>query len=196
MRFIADIDIPLDSGDFSLMDRRVVDTLNHMPERNRFVRGLRAWVGFRQTGVEYDRGARVAGESKYSIGRLATLALDGLISYSFVPLRLVSLTGIFVSLCSLTGMGYLVVSHLIDHEAPQGWTSLIVTMLFLGGIQLLALGILGEYLGRMFEEVKQRPLFVARELLGLAEKASSGSVEALPGGGRPLTVNGGQSGPQ
>lgn len=170
MSFIADIDVPLDSGDFSLMDRRVVDVINSMPERNRFVRGLRAWVGFRQTGVEYDRSVRNAGKSKYSIGKLITLALDGLVSHSLLPLRLVSYVGIFVSFCSLIGILYLIVCRLVGYEVPAGWTSLIVTMLFLGGVQLLALGILGEYLGRTFEEVKQRPQFVVRELLGLSDQ--------------------------
>ncbi|HWO42412.1 MAG TPA: glycosyltransferase family 2 protein [Candidatus Eisenbacteria bacterium] len=189
MKRAADIDIPLDSGDFALMDRRVVRILNRMPERNRFVRGLRAWVGFRQVGVEYDREARHAGESKYSFNRLLSLALDGLISYSFVPLRLVSLAGVFISFCSLSGMGYLILAKVSGDPAPQGWTSLIVTVLFLGGVQLLALGVLGEYLGRMFEEVKQRPVFLAREVLGFPERPAGSSPEdSFPAGDRRLGI--------
>jgi dolichol-phosphate mannosyltransferase len=170
LRRIADVNIPLDAGDFSLMDRCVVEILKDMPERNRFVRGLRAWVGFRQTCIEYDRDARNAGKSKYSLSKLVKLALDGVVSHSFIPLHLVSQIGIFISLCALIGMVYLVWARLAGHKIPVGWTSLIVLILFLGGVQLLALGILGEYFARMFEEVKQRPQFVVRELLGLREQ--------------------------
>jgi dolichol-phosphate mannosyltransferase len=180
MSSIANIDVPLDSGDFSLMDRRVVDVINSMPERNRFVRGLRAWVGFRQTGIEYQRSARNAGESKYSFGKLVNLALDGLISHSFLPLRLVSFLGIFMSFCALAGIVYVIACRLIGYDIPAGWTSLLVTMLFLGGVQLLALGILGEYLGRTFEEVKQRPQFVVRELLGLSGQRDASDLQQSP----------------
>jgi dolichol-phosphate mannosyltransferase len=175
---IADIDIPLDTGDFSLIDRRVVDVMNQMPERNRFVRGLRAWVGFRQTGIEYDREARKAGASKYSPTKLVALALDGLVSYSYAPLRLVSQLGIVTWFCSLIGLAYLIVGRLVGSNIPAGWTSLIVTILFLGGIQLLALGILGEYLGRTLEEVKQRPHFVVRGLLGFPRADAKQATDA------------------
>jgi dolichol-phosphate mannosyltransferase len=163
---IANIDIPLDSGDFSLVDRRVLDVVNAMPERNRFVRGLRAWVGFRQTGVEYDREARQVGATKYPLHKLVTLALDGIVSHSYIPLRLMSQLGILISSSALLFLAYLVIGRLGGGDVPVGWTSLIVTVLFLGGLQLLGIGILGEYLARTLEEVKQRPHYVVRELLG------------------------------
>ena len=126
LKKVSYLDIPLDSGDFSLMDRRVVDLLSRMPERNRFVRGLRTWVGLKQTGYEYEREARYAGESKYSLGKLFRLAFDGLISYSFVPLRVVSNLGIFVSLTAMLYMIYLVVVQTFGETTLQGWTSTVV----------------------------------------------------------------------
>ncbi len=166
---VSYLDIPLDSGDFSLMDRRVVDLLREMPERNRFVRGLRTWVGFRQTPYEYARGARYAGTSKYTLTRLLRLAFDGLVSYSFVPLRLVSNIGLVVSLSSLGYLGYLTGAYWFGDRAVQGWTSTVSIVLFLGGVQLLALGIIGEYVGRVFDEVKRRPHYVISGVVGLAE---------------------------
>jgi len=171
---VSYLDIPLDSGDFSLMDRRVVDLLKAMPERNRFVRGLRTWVGFRQTGFEYARSARYAGESKYSFGKLMRLAFDGLVSYSFVPLRMVSNVGMIVSLSALAYMVYLLIARLLGDTTIQGWVSTVVIVLFLGGIQLLSLGIIGEYVGRIFDEVKQRPQYVVGEVLGLPRQAETG----------------------
>ncbi len=168
---VSYLDIPLDSGDFSLIDRRVVEVLRRMPERNRFVRGLRTWAGFRQIGYEYERAARFAGHSKYNLGRLLHLAFDGLISYSYVPLRLVSNVGMLVSLSALVYMAYLVGARLIGDVPIAGWTSTVVIMLFLGGVQLLSLGVIGEYVGRIFDEVKQRPHYIVREVLGLEDEA-------------------------
>ncbi len=165
---VSYLDIPLDSGDFSLIDRRVVDVLNSMPERSRFVRGLRTWVGFRQVGYEYARSARHAGESKYTLTRLMGLAFDGLVSYSFVPLRLVSNVGMIVSLVALAYMGYLLFGSVVGAAPPEGWTSTMVIVLFLGGVQLLSLGVIGEYVGRIFDEVKQRPSYVVRDTLGVS----------------------------
>lgn len=170
LKRVSYLDIPLDSGDFSLIDRKVVDLLKRMPERNRFVRGLRTWVGLRQTGFEYARAARYAGESKYSFAKLVRLAFDGLVSYSYVPLRLVSNLGLVVSLTALAYMSYLLLDRLFGDRTIQGWTSTVVIMLFLGGIQLMALGIIGEYIGRIFEEVKQRPHYVIAEVLGLSDR--------------------------
>jgi glycosyltransferase involved in cell wall biosynthesis len=167
LRRVSYLDIPLDSGDFSLVDRRVVDLLAAMPERNRFVRGLRTWVGLRQTGFEYERDARYAGESKYSFTKLLRLAFDGLVSYSFAPLRLVSNLGMLVSLSALIYMVYLMAARLFGDMTIQGWTSTVVIVLFLGGIQLLSLGIIGEYIGRIFDEVKQRPQYVIGDSLGV-----------------------------
>jgi glycosyltransferase involved in cell wall biosynthesis len=167
MRRVSYLDIPLDSGDFSLMDRRVVDLLASMPERNRFVRGLRTWVGLNQTAFEYERDARYAGQSKYSFAKLLRLAFDGLVSYSFAPLRLVSNVGILVSLSALGYMIYLLGARIFGDVTIQGWTSTVVIVLFLGGIQLLSLGIIGEYIGRIFDEVKQRPQYVIGDRLGV-----------------------------
>lgn len=164
---VSYLDIPLDSGDFSLIDRRVIDILGSMPERNRFVRGLRTWAGFRQVGFEYAREARYAGESKYNLAKLFKLAFDGLVSYSYVPLRLVSNVGLVVSATALAYMGYLLVARLFGGTPIEGWTSTVVIVLFLGGVQLLSLGVIGEYIGRIFEEVKQRPHYVVRETVGM-----------------------------
>ncbi len=167
LRKVSYLDIPLDSGDFSLIDRRVVDILASMPERNRFVRGLRTWAGFRQIGYEYAREARFAGESKYNLAKLMKLAFDGLVSYSYVPLRLVSNVGLLVSLTALVYMGYLLVARMFGGTPIEGWTSTVVILLFLGGVQLLSLGVIGEYVGRIFEEVKHRPHYVVRERIGV-----------------------------
>ncbi len=160
LKRMANIDIPLDAGDFSLMDRRVVDFINAMPEHNRFVRGLRGWVGFRQTGLPYERAARQAGEPKYNLRRLMKLALDGFISFSTVPLRLATWIGVLTS-----GLGFLLAlwavgSAFFLQKVPPGWASLAVMLLFFGGIQLIVLGIIGEYVGRIFEEVKNRPHYL------------------------------------
>ncbi len=166
LRRLSYVDIPLDSGDFALMDRRIVDLLNQMPERNRFVRGIRAWVGFRQTGFEYDRDRRFAGDTKYSMRKLLQLAFDGLTSYSFAPLRLVTQLGLTISLVAFLSAAFFFVRRVLAGTYPQGWTSTIVVILFLGGVQLVALGVLGEYLGRIFDEVKSRPPYIIRETIG------------------------------
>jgi len=177
LRKVSYLDIPLDSGDFSLIDRRVIDLLASMPERNRFVRGLRTWVGFRQVGYEYAREARYAGQSKYNLAKLFKLAFDGLVSYSYVPLRVVSNVGLLVSAAALGYMGYLLLARLFGGTPIAGWTSTIVIVLFLGGVQLLSLGVIGEYVGRIFEEVKQRPHYVVRERVGIDTDAAG----AAPG---------------
>jgi dolichol-phosphate mannosyltransferase len=166
LRSMSYIDMPLDAGDFAIMDRRIVDELNNMPERNRFVRGIRAWVGFKQIGLEYDREPRFAGESKYPLSKLFKLAYDGVISYSFVPLRLVTQLGFLISLVAfLLILLFLALRIFLGQQLLVGWTSTIVVILFLGGVQLISLGILGEYIGRIFDEVKRRPLYIVRETL-------------------------------
>jgi len=163
---ISQINVPLDSGDFSLMDRRVVDVLNAMPERTRFVRGMRSWAGFRQTGLALERGPRFAGEAKYTYGKLLRLALDGFFALSYKPLQLASLFGAVVSLLAFV-LAVLLVFLKIVHGIPlQGWTSLIVAVLFLGGVQLISLGILGEYVGRIYDEVRDRPPYVVGNVVG------------------------------
>lgn len=167
LRGIAYVDLPLDSGDFCLMDRRIVSLLCSMPERNKFLRGLRSWVGFQQIGVVYERDARYAGKTKYTLRKLVKLALDGLISYSYLPLRLAVWFGSIISLCSFAlAVFYFAQRFFVDQHIPQGFTTLAVLMLFLGGIQLLSLGLIGEYIGRIYDEVKRRPEYVEREVIG------------------------------
>jgi len=173
LKSIANVDIPLDSGDFCVMSRRALDTLKSMPERNRFLRGLRGWIGFRQVGVEYERERRFAGDVKYTFSKLLKLAFDGLTSFSYVPLRLASILGLFMSFISFVAI--LIIFYLKFFTSATvpvpGWASVVVAILVLGGIQLVATGIIGEYLGRVYDEVKRRPLYVVQETLGIeAEK--------------------------
>jgi dolichol-phosphate mannosyltransferase len=163
LRGISDLDFPLDSGDCCLMDRQVVAALNALPERLRFVRGLRAFVGFRQTGLVYERAARHAGQSKYTFRKLLSLAIEGLVSFSSAPLRLVTYLGLGTGLLALLAIVGIVVEYFTHHTAPQGWSSTAVVVLLMGAIQLLSLGIMGEYVRRIFLEVKDRPTYIARE---------------------------------
>jgi polyisoprenyl-phosphate glycosyltransferase len=167
--------IPLDTGDFCLMDRVVVDQLRRMPEHGQFIRGLRTWVGYRQTPFEYDRDARAGGTPKYTLRKLLGLAYDGLISFSFVPLRLAMKLGLAVSLLSFLAICTLVLTKLAWGIPLAGWTSTVVIVLFMGGVQLMTLGVLGEYTARIFDEVKARPLYIVREqnLRGAAPDAPS-----------------------
>lgn len=157
------ISIPKNAADFSLMSRRVVNELNKLPERQKFVRGLRAWVGFSQTGIAYDKPAREDGRSKYTFGKLFQLAVDGILSFSSFPLRLAIFVGVIVSLTGFCYNGY-IVYHKIFYGAPAGWTSLASLELTIGGIQLLILGIIGEYIGRVYEEAKQRPEYIVQDI--------------------------------
>jgi len=170
---LAEAPIPLDAGDFGLMDRRVVRILNRMPERNRFVRGLRAWVGFRQKGIEVERAGRFAGRPGYTLGRLFRLAGDAVFSFSWVPLRLMALTGMaavfmgllyFVLIVALKVFGYL------EMEQIVGWPTLVGLVIILNGIVILSLGLIGEYLGRIYDEVKGRPLFTIADAIGLGKE--------------------------
>src|SRR5262245_325679 len=159
---VANIDIPLDSGDFCVMDRRVVELLKSMPERSRFIRGIRSWVGLNQVGVPFERHARYAGQSKYTFARLILLALDGLISFSYVPLRFISFLGLSVSCLSIFLAIFYFVKKLFYGLSPPGFATLVVSIFFLAGIQLITMGVIGEYVGRIFEEAKRRPLYVLR----------------------------------
>jgi polyisoprenyl-phosphate glycosyltransferase len=165
LHWVANVDIPLDAGDFCVMRRRIVDHLNRLPETDRFVRGLRAWVGFRQTGIPYERDRRQAGVPKYTVGKLVQLSLDGLLSFSYAPLRWLAYVG-FV-LCALSFLGILVVlyRYLFTPYVP-GYTSLAILVLFFGGVQFLTAGLIGEYVGRTAQQVKGRPLYVVDELIG------------------------------
>jgi dolichol-phosphate mannosyltransferase len=167
LRTFALLDIPVDSGDFCLMDRRVVNVVVAMRERNRFVRGLRSWAGFRQTALSYDRPARAGGSSKYTTRKLLRLALDGLIGFSYLPLRLATLFGIGASAASFLGIVFVLYLRLFTDRSIPGFASTAIIVLFLGGVQLFTLGLLGEYVGRIYDEVRRRPLFVVRDRVGL-----------------------------
>ena len=157
---ISEIDLPLDSGDFCLMDRKVVDALRALPEANRFLRGLRGWVGFRQVGVHYERDARLSGETKYTVRSRLRFAVDGLLSFSNVPLRLASLGGFLATMAAVVYLGVAVVAKVHGGSVPQGWTSIIFVQLIVGGIQLIMMGVSGEYLARTYQETKRRPGYV------------------------------------
>jgi polyisoprenyl-phosphate glycosyltransferase len=163
---IADVPIPSDTGDFRLMDRRVVDVMVRLPERTRFMKGLFAWVGFKQTAIYYEREERHAGGTKWNYWRLWNFAMDGITSFSSVPLKVWSYFGFVISLFAFLYAVVLAVRKLLHDVDVAGYTSLMVVVLFLGGIQLITLGILGEYMGRVYNEVKGRPLYVVRELYG------------------------------
>lgn len=178
LRKLSHIEIPADSGDFCLMDRKVVDLLNRMPERHRFIRGLRSWAGYRQVGIPYERDARYAGESKYSFMRLFNLGMDGIVSFSGTPLRASIFAGFLTSLASVAFAFYMLLDRIfVLHPGWQrtpGWTTLVAAVTFLGGIQLIVLGLVGEYLLRIYDEVKGRPHYVIRELVGLEESDGQG----------------------
>ena len=163
---VANIEIPLDAGDFCIMDRRVVELLTSMPERNRFVRGIRSWVGLNQVGLAYERHARYAGRPKFTFTRLVYLALDGLVSFSYLPLRVITMLGLAVSFVSLVLALFYAVKRLTVGLNPPGFATLVVAIFFLAGMQLITIGVIGEYVGRIFEEVKRRPLYVVRRTSG------------------------------
>ncbi len=163
---ITDINIPQDTGDFRLMDRKVVDALKQMREHHRFMRGLSVWVGFRQTGVKYVRAERYAGETKYPLKKMVKFALDGITSFSYLPLQLAMYLGFIAAGLSVLGIIAAIILRLSGSHAFYGQASTLVSVLFLGGVQLICLGIIGEYLGRIYDEVKNRPLYIVRETLG------------------------------
>jgi dolichol-phosphate mannosyltransferase len=166
---VSRIDIPLEAGDFCLMDRCVLDSLTSLPERNRFVRGLRSWVGFKQVGLAYEREARFCGKPKYTFRKLVGLAMDGLISFSYLPLRLATMLGFSVSALSLIAAAYYFVKKATTGLQPPGFATLVVAVLFLGGIQLITIGVVGEYLGQTLDEVKHRPTYLVRKVLDCQE---------------------------
>ena len=184
LRRLATLDIPLDAGDFCVMRADVVAAINQLPERNRFVRGLRSWVGFRQVGLAYERDARYAGEVKYTLPRLVKLALDGVFNFSYRPLRLIAACGIAVGVFSVFLGIFILIQYLTDWTVAgfnprqaQGWTSLIMVLLFSSAVQLFCLGIVGEYVGRLFEEVKQRPVYLTKRTINLDRP---GAVKTAP----------------
>jgi polyisoprenyl-phosphate glycosyltransferase len=179
LRLISGTDIPLDSGDFGLIGREIIDLMNSMPERSRFIRGLRAWAGFRQIGIEYERAGRHSGEPAYNLRGMLKLAGNGIVSFSSAPLRLIAIAGFTIAGLSFVGAFVTACQRLATVIWPEfplavwpGFSTIVVTILFLGGIQLISIGVLGEYIGRIYEEVKQRPMFVVKQVIGFDDAPS------------------------
>jgi glycosyltransferase involved in cell wall biosynthesis len=167
---LADVPLPLDAGDFGLMSKRVVDLIRRMPEHHRYLRGLRGWVGFRQIGIQVERDARYAGQSKYTSLRLFKLAFDGIMSFSIIPIRAAAILGLIAIGLSGSYTLYSAYVRLILHRSPQGFAALITIVTFLSGVQLLFLGVIGEYVGRVFEELKARPIYVVANIIHVRSK--------------------------
>jgi len=178
------VSIPRNTGDFRLMDRKVVDALKQLPERSRFMKGLFAWVGFKQASVYYDRAPRYKGQTKWNYWKLWNFAIDGITSFSLAPLKVWSYVGVSLSLLALIYASFLVLRTLIYGVDLPGYASIMVGVLFLGGIQLITLGVIGEYLGRVYEEVKGRPLYLVRDLYGIAGPTSAVGNEPRTNSGR------------
>jgi dolichol-phosphate mannosyltransferase len=157
------VKIPLDTGDFRLLDRKVVDVMNKMRERHRFLRGMSTWVGFRQIGVEYKRAARIAGETKYPFKKMFRLALNAITSFSYFPLQVATYLGFIAAGIAILAIPVVVAARLAGSQAFFGQATTLISVLFLGGVQLISLGVLGEYIGRIYDEVKGRPLYIVRE---------------------------------
>lgn len=177
---ITHIEIPVDTGDFRIISRKVVEALKLMPEQNKFLRGQIAWIGFRQTYVEYDRAQRAGGETGYTYGKMLRLAIDGITAFSDFPLKLASLSGFVVSGIAFLVMLYTLYSRFVTHDYQPGWASLMISILFLGGVQLIAIGIIGEYIGRLSANVRQRPLYLIADTNMQPEATQRGSQEATP----------------
>jgi dolichol-phosphate mannosyltransferase len=160
---ITDVNIPLDTGDFRLMDRKVVDVLNRMRERHRFLRGMSAWVGFRQVGVYYKRAARFSGETKYPLKKMVKFASDAITGFSYFPLQVATYLGFLSAGLSILAIPIVIAFRLAGSNAFFGQATTLIAVLFLGGVQLISLGILGEYIGRLYDEAKHRPLYIVRE---------------------------------
>jgi dolichol-phosphate mannosyltransferase len=171
------IEVPLDTGDFRLMSRRVVITLRELREAHRFVRGMVSWVGFRQTAVLYDRPGRFAGETKYPLRKMIRFAIDGITSFSVLPLRFSTYMGMFISAMSVLYAIYAVVARFVFHATVQGWTAEVVLISLLAAAQLLMIGILGEYVGRIYEQVKGRPLYVVGDRVNLPRKRDDDELD-------------------
>lgn len=192
LKIMSAHEIPLDAGDFCLMSRRVVDALNSLPENSRFVRGLRAWVGFRQIGVEVERNTRAAGTPKYTMGKLVHLAMDGMLDFTWVPLRCVSLAG-FLSIAAAFGyLGVILTMNFLGRIDVAGWTTVVFLVIWFGGMTLLSLGVIGEYLGRACAEIKRRPVYIIASTTKSLERPSAllnhraVSVLSLNAAGNPL----------
>lgn len=170
LRKITKMNMPVDTGDFRLIDRKVIETLKNLPERHRFIRGLVSWVGFRQTGVKYHRDPRLHGTTKYPLKKMLHFAVNGITSFSYLPLQIATYSGFFVSGLAFLISVYFIYLRIFTTNFEPGFTSLILAILFIGGIQLITLGIMGEYIGRIYDEVKQRPLYIISEQHGFDSK--------------------------
>ncbi|GAC1402453.1 MAG: hypothetical protein NVSMB56_17450 [Pyrinomonadaceae bacterium] len=177
LNLLSEVQIPLDVGDFRLIDRKVLDVLLAMPERARFLRGMVSWVGFKQTAVMYRRAPRLAGESKYPLWKMVQFATDGVISFSFVPLRFAVWMGFAAIGIAFLGILYAVIARLITNDWVPGWASIFTAVLFMGGVQLITLGIIGEYIGRIYGEVKRRPLYVVSERGGFENQGEKHNAD-------------------
>ena len=162
---ISSFNIPIDSGDFSMLSRRVVDNMNNMPEQSRYLRGMRAWVGFKQIGYEYDRDERQAGETKYSWKKLFELAFNGIFNFSDFPVKFITRTGFITVVFSLVYFGYNIYRKLIYDDVPQGFTATILAIILFSGVQLISLGLIGEYVLRIYNQVRNRPLFIIEKII-------------------------------
>ena len=185
---IADVSIPNDAGDFRLVDRKVADALLSMPERDLFLRGMVAWAGFRQESVSYRRMSRAAGDTKYPFRKMLRLAVDSMLSFSLVPLRLATWAGFLTAGIAMSGILYALVVRFFTDTWVSGWAALFIAILFLGGVQLVLIGVLGEYLGRIYAEVKRRPLYLVKERLGFASGGRPVVRDPAPAG-RPASPN-------
>ncbi|WP_081756834.1 glycosyltransferase family 2 protein [Gorillibacterium massiliense] len=176
LRSMTNVDIPVDAGDFRLIDRKVCDVLKNLKEKNRYVRGLVSWVGFRQTSVEYVREERFAGETKYPLKKMLRFALDGITSFSYKPLKLATYIGMGLSAVSFVYLVVVVIQKLM-HQTQAGWASTVAINLFFNGIMLMLLGVIGEYIGRIYDETKDRPLYIVREAKGFQPGVQQDSLE-------------------
>ncbi|WP_404429495.1 glycosyltransferase family 2 protein [Sutcliffiella horikoshii] len=179
LNYMADIEIPKDTGDFRLIDRKVADVFTQMTERNRFVRGMFSWIGFKQTFIEYERDERFAGETKYPLRKMLRFASDGIIAFSTKPLKIVMSLGFFSVLVSFCVLAYAILVKLFGQEVEAGWASIMVAITFFSGIQLLGMGIVGEYIARIYDESKNRPIYVVRETVNLGDGETLKNVEKV-----------------
>jgi glycosyltransferase involved in cell wall biosynthesis len=182
---LSDVPIPLDTGDFRLMSRDVVNTLRAMPERDRFVRGMVSWIGFKQTALFFERAERFAGESKYPLRKMLRFAADGILSFSTKPLQVSVGFGMICAFIALVGILYALFVRLFTSSWVEGWTAMIIAILFMGGVQLITVGILGEYVGRIYKEIKKRPLYVVQEYIGFKESGPAMSRSPVVNGNWP-----------
>ncbi|EEL79286.1 glycosyltransferase [Bacillus cereus] len=179
LNYMSDIDIPKDTGDFRIIDRKVADVFNQMTERNRFIRGMMSWVGFRQTYVEYERDERFAGETKYPLKKMIKFASDGIIAFSTKPLRIVMTLGLLSVLISIIVLLYTITVKIIGSGTQTGWASIMVAITFFSGIQLLGLGIVGQYIARIYDESKNRPIYIVKETINIEQEETTQTKEKV-----------------